>query len=380
MVSDMNVSAQSPKRYLILVGLIGWNLVLLFVLGTALVSQAQQSRITSVGLRDSPSLYRGTTPVTVTSVFTYYFPLVFNNYTPPTWTFLGPDDVPIRQVAVAETATLYAVLDFQVPITTSIYKSDNDGLSWTPSSSGLLGRVQSLYVHPLTPTMLLAGTLTGGRGIHHSDDGGQYWIDAGLDPFIRVVAAHPTTPTLWLAASYNSLIFGSAYVYRTENAGASWETVIPTTTVIDSFAFDLDDPNRVYACAWSGFLSSSDAGLTWSYGGPDSCGELMTDPYTHTILYAVNGSGVLKTEDKGLSWTQIFTGEYSYWALAVDQLKPSTIYAATLDELFRSVDAGRSWQQLPLPIEPGPVRISDLAVGRSGKLFMATDHGVWSFQ
>lgn len=375
----MNLSIQSLKRYFILTGFVVYSLVLLFVVGTAFPGQAKPSGLVSQTALDENTVCDRTSPVTDTASFIYYFPLIVNNYAAPAWTFLGPDDIPIGQVIAAETTTLYAVLDSQVPITVSIYKSDNDGLSWQPSSNGLLGRVQSLYVHPLTPTMLLAGTLTGGSGIHRSDDGGQQWSDAGLGPFIRVVAAHPTTPTLWLAASYNSLIFGSAYIHRTGNAGTSWDSVIPTTTVVvDSFAFDLDDPNRAYACTAGGFLSSNDAGLIWSYEGSDSCGELITDPYTYTVLYAVDESGVLKSEDKGLNWTQVFTGEHSGWALAVDPMTPGTLYAATSDELFRSADAGYTWQQLSLPVELGSIHISDLAVGRSGRLFVATDHGVWS--
>ena len=320
-------------------------------------------------------------PITFTPAFTYYFPIIFNNYIPPVWTSLGLRGLPIKQIAISNHGpeTIYAVIDSaQVPTTTALYKSIDSGLSWRPSSDGISGRIQSLFVHPITPTLLLVGALAGGHGVYRSEDGGQHWNGAGLDPFIRVVAAHPTTPTLWLAASYNSLIFGSAYAYRTENAGESWETVIPTTTVVDSFAFDRDDPNRVYACAWSGFLSSQDAGLTWSHGGIDSCGELVTHPYSHTIMYAVSGSGVLETENQGLSWTQILTGEHSYWALALDPTRPAVIYAATLNTLFRSTDAGDSWQQVSRPSNVTFSYIEDLAVSRSGKLYMGTDRGVWS--
>lgn len=320
-------------------------------------------------------------PITSTPSFTYYFPRIFNNCNPPVWTFLGLRDLPIKQVAISNQGpeTIYAVVNSALVLTTTaLYKSIDSGLTWRPSSNAILGRIQSLFVHPTTPTLLLVGTLMGGYGVFRSEDGGQHWNGAGLGPFIRVVAAHPTTPTLWLAASYNSLIFGSAYAFRTENAGESWETVIPTTTVVDSFAFDRDDPNRVYACAWGGFLSSQDAGLTWSHDGLDSCGELVTHPYSHTIMYAVSGNGVLETEDKGLSWTQILTGEHSEWALALDPTKPAVMYAATLNTLFRSADAGDSWQQVSLSWNVAISYIEDLAVSRSGKLYVGTDNGVWS--
>ena len=273
-------------------------------------------------------------------------------YTPPIWTFLGLSGLRVKQLAISDQnpEAIYAVVDTtQVSTTATLYKSIDSGLTWEPSSHGISGRVQSLFVHPITPTMLLAGAFTGGTGVYRSDDGGQYWNAAGLDPFIRVLAAHPTSPTLWLAASYNPLVFGFAYAYRTENSGQNWQTVIPTTTVLDSFAFDLDDPGRAYACSGSGFLTSQDAGLAWTHGNPDSCGELLTHPYSHTIMYAVSGNRILKTDDKGLNWTPLLSGEHSFRSLALDPTSPTAMYAADLETLFRSTNAGNSWQQVPLP-------------------------------
>ncbi len=377
----MSKDAGYTTMSLLLSILLGLGLMSIVLLGTSHPTSSAMGTNSDTRAANEHSGLAFVAPITSTPSFTYYFPIIFNNYTPPVWTFLGPRDLPIKQVAISDQGpeTIYAVIDSaQVPTTAALYKSIDSGLTWLPSSDGISGRIQSLFVHPITPTLLLVGTLTGGHGVYRSEDGGQHWNDAGLDPFIRTVAAHPTTPTLWLAASYNPLIFGFAYAYRTENAGGSWETVIPTTTVIDSFAFDRDNPNRIYACAWSGFLSSQDAGLTWSYGGPDSCGELITHPYSHTIMYAVSGSGVLETEDKGLSWTQILTGEHSYWALALDPTKPAVMYAATLNTLFRSTDAGDSWQQVSLSSNVAFSYIEDLAVSRSGKLYIGTDRGVWS--
>jgi photosystem II stability/assembly factor-like uncharacterized protein len=318
---------------------------------------------------------------TPTSACTYYFPLIIHNDAPPVWTSRGLPDLTIIQVAISaqEPEIIYAVVDTaQTTTITALYRSTDNGLTWLPSSDDISGRIQSLFVHPMTPTMLLVGTLTGGGGVYRSDDSGQHWIAAGLDPFIRVVAAHPTIPTLWLAASYNPLIFGSAYAYRTENAGGNWETVIPTTTVVDSFAFDLEDLNRVYACALSGFLSSQDAGLTWSSGGFDRCSELVTHPYSHTVMYAISGNHVLTTKDRGLSWVQILIGEYSYRAFALDPTNPIVMYTATSDMLFKSTDTGASWQKIPLSPKMAFSYIEDLAVSPSGDLYLGTDQGVWS--
>ena len=204
-------------------------------------------------------------------------------------------------------------------------------------------------------------------------------MPAGLDPFVRAVATHPTTPTLWLAATYNPFIFGSAYIHRTDDAGATWDTVTPETTVVDSFAFDPDDPARIYACAWSGFLRSDDAGMNWSYIAPNGCGDLVMHPHTTTIMYAAGSDSVLKTENKGITWTNVLTVEQNVRAVAIDPTVQKFVYAATPDTVFRSTNAGCSWQSVNLPIGAVPLlHVEDLAVGRSGMLYVATNHGVWA--
>lgn len=318
--------------------------------------------------------------VTSSQSFTYYFPVINKNY-PPNWRFLGPSNIPIKQVVVAgyTPATIYVVIDLTQTLTaTKIYKSSNNGQSWIPSSNGITGRVQSLAVHSMTPTLLLAGTLTGGNGVHRSTDGGVHWEPAGLDPLIRVVAIHPSTSTLWLAASYNPLIFGSAYMYRTDNSGIAWTQVTTFTTVVNNFVFDYKNLNRVYACTEGGVMSSNDTGLTWSDTALTTCSDLALHTYNNNVLYAASGVNLLKTENMGLSWAPILTAAQRIEAVDLDPINPNLVYAATWDVLFSSSDAGYSWHEIPLPQNLYLLHINDLAVDSSRTLFIGTDHGVWS--
>ena len=376
----MGNSANSSVIRLGFTALLALGLITVVMLGVPRSSQSL-TQVNKVGIDvEKRTASLPASPLTSTPSFTYYFPII-QNYYPPQWKFIGPNNLPIKQVSISGNSqeTLYVVPDTTQLLTmTMLYKSNDRGSSWMSISNGISGRAQSLFAQPVTPTALLVGTVAGSNGVFQSEDGGQHWNQAGLDSFIRTVAAHPITPTLWLAAAYNSLIFGSAYIFRTENSGTNWRQVTPETTVVDSFAFDPDDRNHVYACAWSGFLSSEDAGVTWSIIAPYGCSDLVIHPYTHTLLYAASSTSILKTEDKGMNWTPILTAAHSFVGVALDQINSGQIYAATWDALFRSTDQGNSWQQIPLPSGVGALRISDLVEGYSGELYMGTDHGVWS--
>lgn len=374
----MDEYSTSKKRRLGLAALAGLSLALVFLLGLSRAGQAEavQSSDAGVSAGACPLL---TGQIVSTPSYTYYFPIIFNNYMPPKWTLLGLDGIPIKQIAVSggDPETIYAVLDSaQVPTTTVLYRSSDSGLTWLYSSSGISARVQSLFVHPVTPTMLLAGTL-GSDGLYHSYDNGEHWTPSPIYPFVRTVAAHPATPTLWLAASYNPLNFGAAYIHRTGDAGETWQAVTPQGLIVNSFLFDPDDLNRVYACTVEGFWRSDDAGLTWYHIALSGCSDLVMHPYTSTIMYT-DGNGVLKTENKGMNWTNVLTVEQGIRSVALDPMNPRLVYAASPHALFRSMDTGNSWRQVNCPVEVSFSHIIDLDVSRSGALYVATDRGVWA--
>lgn len=379
MVIDLQTSAQSPKRYLILTGLISWNLVLLFVLGAALVSQAQRSRITSVDLRDSHSLYRGTSPVTSTPAFTYYLPLVVNNYAALSWVPLGLHDLPIRQVVSSTNGALYAVIDSALILTptNSIYRSIDASGSWQGASNGLLGNVRSLFVHPLSPTMLLAGTLMGITGVHSSADSGDTWESRGLDAAVRVVAASPTSPTLWLAAYDNPVYPWLATIMRTDNAGLTWESVYSSGVIFTDLQFDPLNPARAHACGVAGYLRSEDAGLTWEHVTFADCEALAIVPYSTTIMYVAEGTQVMRTENDGVTWTPVLTAEPYVSHLALYPTNPPQVYAATYKTLFRSIDGGATWQEVGPDGHITFSYINDIAVGNPDVVYVGTDQGVW---
>jgi photosystem II stability/assembly factor-like uncharacterized protein len=375
----MNVSIQNSRRYFILAGFAVYSLLLLFLIGAAFPGQAKQISIVSQTPADEYTVYDRKAPVTVTGSFTFYFPLVVNNYTAPAWTFVGLPGLPIRQVVSSNNGTLYAVIESALILTptNTIFRSIDDGMSWQSASNDLSGRVRSLFVHPLSPTLLLAGTLTGGAGVHASFDSGDTWESRGLDALVRVVTASPLSTTLWLAAYFDPLNPWFATMMRTDNAGLTWQQVYSNGVVINTLQFDPPNPARAHACSNAGYLRSKDAGLTWEHATLSSCEDFVIVPYSATIMYVAEGTHVLRTENDAITWTTVLTAESLINTLALYPAIPPQIYAGAGNTLFRSVDGGATWQAFRPNYTAGFSYIYDLVVSGPGIVYVGTDQGVW---
>ncbi len=119
--------------------------------------------------------------------------------------------------------------------------------------------------------------------------------------------------------------------------------------------------------------------------------DIAVDPTDQSVWYvAVGSGGVWKTVNAGTTWTPIFDGEVSYsiGAIALDPNRPSTIWVGTGensdgrhvgygDGLYRSRDAGASWQNVGLE---GSDHISKILVHPEDgdTVFVAAKGPLWS--
>ena len=69
------------------------------------------------------------------------------------------------------------------------------------------------------------------------------------------------------------------------------------------------------------------------------------------VVYAGSGNGVFKSTDAGESWQAVNVGltERYVFDLAIDQHRPATLYAATGDGVFKSQNGGGSWRKASMP-------------------------------
>jgi photosystem II stability/assembly factor-like uncharacterized protein len=284
-----------------------------------------------------------------------------------TWTpaAASPSDPTVLDLA-ASPDLVYAGSASNI-LAAGVYRSLDHGRTWDLSVAGLTGLgTRGVTVDPDDSDVLYTGV--DDIGVFKSLDRGATWeqLDLGLEPLqqIRVSAilVDPSDSSIVYAGSG----FGPGGLFRTEDAGASWEKVAAVPLMAEALAPDPRTPGAVWAAGSPGLYHTGDHGETWERL-PVPGGELIwlrafqVDPEHPEILW---GAGTLieirpggirlllrlfRSADAGQTWQRRETGlaGTSVIALAVDPANPSLLLAGTDAGLFRTVDAGLTWTKVP---------------------------------
>jgi photosystem II stability/assembly factor-like uncharacterized protein len=224
-----------------------------------------------------------------------------------------------------------------------VWKTTNAGTTFTPLFDAQRSySIGEITLDPANPETVWVGTgenVSGrhvgwGDGVYRSRNAGASWERVGLEQSQHIgrILVDPRNSDVVLVASEGPLwsAGGERGVYRTVDGGATWKPVlqIDEHTGVTDLEFDPSNPDVVYAAAYQrrrhvwGFLA----------GGP--------------------GSGIYKSTDNGQTWRKITNGlakgDMGKIGLAVTPADPSVVYAtieAGEDErgFYRSRDRGESW-------------------------------------
>src|SRR5579872_4905473 len=177
-----------------------------------------------------------------------------------------------------------------------------------------------------------------------------------------------------LAASADgvTLLAGAASsVYRSLDAGATWNATFTFAGQPVAIAIDPVDPHNAYAMVnttnGASLYRSTDGGVTWtSPPGASStqqtiASRILIDPQNPATIYTYFGATLYRSPDRGTTWQAIIvsapfspTGTSSPNTFALAPSQPQTLYASTpLSPPLKSTDGGASWQFLPIVINPG---------------------------
>lgn len=314
-----------------------------------------------------------------------------------------------------------------------IFRSINRGATWSQQNFGLMSLdVQALAISPnyQTDETLFAVTMD---GLFRSTNGARAWrqVERGLDSLapqsIALSPKYATDRTLWVTTEDfgiyrstdggttwkesseglpsnainvivvtgdNALLCGTAEgaICRSTSGGTSWDVLYEGTNSPLSLAMG---PEGLVLAGLhqSGILRSTDNGQTWQEANTDLAARpllgLSFSPQfevDQTIFACGLQDGVLRSTDGGVNWENSNEGLPAPAAAAAIAVSPlygsnKTVYVAAPRSVYRSADAGASWNECPVEIGENDLRsIAVAPPARQGEretVAALSPDGVW---
>lgn len=256
-----------------------------------------------------------------------------------------------------------------------------------------------LAIAPSDTNQVWAGTgepnsrnsLSPGRGVYKSTDGGNSWKLMGLEKTQTIgrIVVHPTNPNIVYVAALGAVWNANPErgLYQTTDGGTSWKLIkfISDKAGFVDVAMDPSNPSVLYAASWervrgpyflnsggpgSALWKSTDAGATWSELKGNGFPETMKGrigiaiaPSNPQIVYTmveadtapnakpakdakrqVSPSGLYRSNDGGRSWTRVAPQNvrpFYYSQVRVDPRDAGRVYFSSTPRLF-SADSGKT--------------------------------------
>jgi photosystem II stability/assembly factor-like uncharacterized protein len=231
-----------------------------------------------------------------------------------------------------------------------IYKTRDGGQTWENLSRGLShSRVISMAIDPLYSATVYAGTK--GDAVFKSYDGGQRWVSqrAGLDD-------------------------------------------VTFSSVVNQFVVDPVENSRLFVATTMGMFESQNGGETWQKRMDGMKEVLMVvtvavDPTRPAFMYAGTSGGVYKTVNRGARWEKVNNGlvppevlkssrALGVTVVQVDPYSPDTVYAATLNGIYKTTDGAQSWKRIGESLPDQMISAMLLDRSAANVLYAASRQGI----
>ena len=254
------------------------------------------------------------------------------------WQARGPNNVGGRSRSLVIDPRNSSVL-YIAAVTGGVWKSIDAGGSWQPLTDFMPSlAANALVIDPHRPDTLYVGTGEGGMwddsfrglGVYRSDDAGASWQS------LPATIAWTYTNRLLVSPADRQILFATTRggIRRSLSGGASWSTVYPASMAWD-IKVDPNDPNTLLATVFD------------AEPGSDGLGSNAQGPHR-----------LLRSSDGGTHWSVV----YEVWGEAsVDSSSPSHApigrglcgrHSRPICITSRPLEVGRSRRQLQPPGRP----------------------------
>ncbi|MFC2161986.1 hypothetical protein ACFLRX_10090, partial [Acidobacteriota bacterium] len=274
------------------------------------------------------------------------------------------------------------------PENTSFLSAQDSWSSIGPNN--FAGRTIALALDPTNPNILFAGSASGGLWkltISGPGENDYIWqrISTGfpvlgvgavaIDPRDKKVIFIGTGETYgyhWQDGetwgSYWMRIRGNygIGILKSTDGGATWTKTLDWTNNqqrgVLSLAFDPQNPDTLFAGTTEGVFRTQNAGLSWELvHNAVMAIDIKINPDSPNVIFAscgnmgTPGHGIYRSLDGGTNWTKLSYGLPEFWMgkakLDIFLSSPTTIYADIANYrdrlgLFRSQDNGNTWELL----------------------------------
>ncbi len=287
---------------------------------------------------------------------------------------------------------------YQGSVNGGVWKTMNGGQTWAniTDDKSDISSVGAIAVAPSDPNVIYVGTgesqlredLTFGTGMYRSTDAGESWQHLGLTDTHQItdVVIDPRDPDRVFVSAIGHAFGPNAErgVFRTTDGGKSWKKVlfVDDSTGAQDLSMDPSNPRVVYAAFYkfqrtpwsmeagggrSGLWKTADGGDTWTEltfneGIPRTpLGKIGVDvsPANPRRVYASieapdSSGGIFRSDDAGKSWQRMNTDPrfwvraWYYSAVTADPVDENTVYVMNL-QVMRSVDGGRTFSVVRVP-------------------------------
>ena len=190
------------------------------------------------------------------------------------------------------------------------------------------------------------------------------------------------------------LIFLAATVAAPSAKSQTWKPLGPDGGDVRTLASDPTRPNFVYLGTTDGHVfGSQDGGRRWQLLGLAGAAHnaivtaILVDSRDSDVLLASiwtrekqgEGGGIYRSTDRGRSWHPAGLAGHAVRAFVAAPSDPDTLVAGALDGVFRSRDAGKTWEMITPANDPELRNFDSLAIDPQDPeiIYAGTFHLPW---